>query len=135
MVVGRYWFGKGKVCWASELCRQAGAPHVLCCRTFSRACSSFTHCLQCFDTVHYELWSGGLALNYLASSTVWYVHLFLWSCSKHAACLNMLQSQRKPVALTASMFALCDCCSASVSSRIWYSAPTAAAVLRYQSRR
>lgn len=54
---------------------------------------------------HYKLWSDSLTLRYPASFTVWYVHLFLCSCSKCAACLNMLlQSQRKLMVFTASMF-------------------------------
>lgn len=74
--LGWYWVGEGEVSWASELHRQAGALHVLSCRAFSRTCSSFTHCLQCFDAVHYKLWSDVLALHYLIPLTVWYVDFF-----------------------------------------------------------
>lgn len=86
VVLGWCWAGEGKVFWARELCRQAGALHVLCCRTFPRPFPSFTLCLSCFGAVHCKLWSDSLTLHYPAALTLWYVHLFHCSCSKCAVC-------------------------------------------------
>lgn len=36
VILGWCWVAESKFFWAGELCRQAGALHVLCCRTFPR---------------------------------------------------------------------------------------------------